>query len=115
MQKVIVLLAMAGCAQVGQAPVEQILPAPAVSSVPEEIQQAAEQVAFRAVELAYPNIDPAPVANCIRDNATNGELLTLADGMLHSTTPAEQAMVTSILQRPQTSRCVADNGQVLDL
>ena len=115
MHKLIVLLAMAGCAQVGPPPVEQISAAPAVSSVPENIQQAAEQVAFRAVELAYPHIDPAPVANCVRDNATNGELLTLADGMLNSTTPAEQAMVTTILQRPMASQCVADNGQALNL
>ena len=87
MRKLIVLLAMTGCAQVGPPPVEQISAAPAVSSVPENIQQAAEQVAFRAVELAHPHTDPASVANCVRENATNGELLTLADGILHSHYP----------------------------
>lgn len=114
MHKLTIVLAIAGCAQVAQPPVEQISAAPAVSSIPAGIQQAAEQVAFLAIEMTYPQVNPAPVANCVRNNATNGELLTLADGMLHSTTAPEQAMVTTILQRPQARQCVVDNGQVLN-
>lgn len=110
-----VLTVLSGCSQAQKPPVQQIMPAPAVSSVPEGIQQAAEQVAFRAVQLAFPQVDATPAANCVRTNATNDELFILADGTLHSTTPAEQAMVTQILQRPQTNQCVADNGQSLNL
>ena len=112
----VILLVLASCQKSERASVAQVQPKPArtVSELPEGIKQAAEQVAFRAVQASHPRVDPAPVANCIRDNATDNELLALADGALNSTTPEEQLTVANILQRPLTNQCVIDNGQVLN-
>lgn len=114
MRKTLLLLILAGCQQAAPVEVQPSSELSTASILPEGILQAAEQVAFRAVESYHPTLDPAPAANCIRDNGTNSELLFLADGTKHTTTPDEHGMVVSILARSATRRCLTDNGQAVN-
>ena len=114
MRGVLLLLVLAGCQQAAPVEVQPSAEPSSASVLPEGILQAAEQVAFRAVESRHPNLNSATVANCIRDNGTNSELLFLADGTKHSTTPDEHAIVAGILARRETQRCLTDNGQTLN-
>ncbi len=81
-----------------------------VSLVSEEIAQQAEQVAARDIGERFPNSDVAAVANCIRDNATDSELLGLSEGALHIISDEIRAVTDGIIARPITKTCIIDNG-----
>lgn len=106
------LFAMAACRGdlPANTPVDVMGQPPQQSRLPDEIQQAAEVVSFRAIEQAYPNVNAAPVANCVRANASDAELLALSDNALHELTASNRALVAGIVARDTTSGCIIDNG-----
>ncbi|MEM1272883.1 MAG: hypothetical protein AAGF88_03645 [Pseudomonadota bacterium] len=83
-----------------------------MSLSPEEEAQAAEQVAATVVSRVYPGLSVAPVANCVRDNATRDERRALAS--YRNNVGGEAQIITlRIIDRPETNACVRANGIIL--
>ncbi|MEL6533347.1 MAG: hypothetical protein AAFN09_09575 [Pseudomonadota bacterium] len=77
-----------------------------------EMAQRAEQVSATVIARLYPGMSTAPAANCVRDNATEAELRTLA-GSSGAVGSDAQIVVLGILDRPTTITCLSDNGITL--
>ncbi|QBX99638.1 succinate dehydrogenase [Rhodophyticola sp. CCM32] len=58
----------------------------------------------------FPGINAAPVTDCVVDNASAQEILTVARAALVGVTDQTVTTVTGILQRPDTVRCIAENA-----
>jgi len=58
----------------------------------------------------FPGVPTAPVTDCVIDNATAGEILTLGSAALTGVTASTQSTVTTILQRRGTINCIATTG-----
>lgn len=71
----------------------------------DETTQTAEQTAASDISDSFPGIDVDAAGNCVRDNATDAELVILAAGG-----DAAARMTASILARPATAECLAANG-----
>ena len=56
----------------------------------------------------FEGVDVAGIANCVRDNATEDELIIMAAGG-----DASNTLTNEILQRASTQQCIADNNIVL--
>ena len=60
------------------------------------------------VERRFPGVDATPITNCVIDNASAQEILTIAGGVALGDTAGAGQTVTTILQRPQVLRCTAN-------
>lgn len=74
----------------------------------EETGQAAEQSAAASAAQQFPEADVAGIANCVRDNATEGELALMALGDERS-----QTATVEVLARPATQECLRLNNVAL--
>ncbi len=79
-------IALAACAGTETAPPVE----------PSPLEQAAE---------AFPGVDVQGIANCVRANATEDELVLLAQGGDLAQTTTRQ-----IMQKPETGQCLVDSG-----
>ena len=70
---------------------------------------AAKGVVNNVVASKFPGVDATPVTDCIIDNATGAEILTIAEAAVVGTTQATTDLVVGIAQRPETVRCTASN------
>lgn len=73
-------------------------------------RQQAKTVINRVVAEKLPGVNAAPVTDCIIDNATAREILTIAGATVTGVTPAIGQQVLEIAQRPDTVTCIASNG-----
>ncbi len=58
----------------------------------------------------FPGIPLEPATNCIIDNASAGEILTLATSARQGVTDASTRIVLDIARRPDTFNCLATEG-----
>lgn len=84
-----------------------------VSDMRDQVAREAAKSAVRPVlAKRFPGVPLEPAVNCVIDNATADEIITLArDGALQGqVTPQAQRVVTTILLRPETIGCLAEDG-----
>ena len=85
---------------------QQMVPNSAPVALSEFGQRQAELVARHMLAQTYNDADALPVANCVRDVATNNQLFTLIDA------PRDQARATfeALYAKKETRDCIEDNG-----
>jgi len=74
-------------------------------------RQTAEQVIRQVVQTTNPGLFVPPLANCMINNATNGEVLALTRDAQNGLTDKTTAMVLEIGRRDASKKCFIDNGQ----
>lgn len=82
------------------------------------VQDAADQIAreqARAyvdaeVSRRFPGVNARPITDCVIDNATAQEIVTIAGGVALGRTEAATETVSTVLTRPQTLRCAAEGS-----
>ncbi len=83
-------------------------------------QEAADQIARdqargvvnQVVAERFPGIDATPVTDCVIDNASAQEILTVAQASVLGVTDRTTDTVIAVLQRPGTVQCVAERALV---
>jgi hypothetical protein len=73
-------------------------------------RDAAKGVVNNVVQSRFPGVNAAPYTDCIIDNASGSEILTIAEAALVGTTQATTNLVVQIAQRPDTVRCAVNNS-----
>ncbi|MFQ6547373.1 succinate dehydrogenase [Aestuariibius sp. 2305UL40-4] len=73
-------------------------------------REAAKSVVSGVVATRFPGLDVAPVTDCIIDNASSSEILTIARAALTGPDARTTETIVAIAQRPETVRCIAQNG-----
>ncbi len=73
-------------------------------------REAAKSVVSGIVATRFPGVNVAPVTDCVIDNATTSEIITIARGALTGPDAQTTDTVVAILQRPETIRCIAQQG-----
>lgn len=61
------------------------------------------------VERRFPGLDATPITNCVIDNASAQEIVTIAGGIALGNSDTASTTVSDILQRPATLQCTAGN------
>ena len=70
----------------------------------------AKQVVNGVVANKFPGVNAAPVTDCVIDNASAGEILTIASAAATGVTQSTVELVGDIVQRPDTVKCIAGAG-----
>ena len=82
-------------------------------------RNSAKTVVNGIVEARYPGVDVSVATDCIIDNASAAEIVTIAQAAVVGTTSETTALVTEIGSRPETLRCIAEDtvgaGNIIDL
>jgi len=73
-------------------------------------RDAAKQAVRPVLEERFPGIPLEPATDCIIDNASSRELLSLAADAVTGPTANTVEIVTDIASRPDTIRCLAREG-----
>ena len=73
-------------------------------------RQQAKAVVNGVVAENLPGVNAAPVTDCVIDNATASEIITIAGAAVTGMTPETVQLVVDITQRPDTVNCIASNG-----
>ncbi|MCG6884482.1 MAG: hypothetical protein LJE62_12080 [Silicimonas sp.] len=73
-------------------------------------RDAAKSVVRPVLREKLPGIPVEPATDCIIDNASSGELLSLAADAVTGPTANTVEIVTDIASRPDTIRCLAAEG-----
>ncbi|KJZ20835.1 hypothetical protein [Loktanella sp. S4079] len=68
---------------------------------------AAKGVVNNVVAAKLPGVDATPVTDCIIDNASGAEILTIAEAAVVGVDDATSELIVDILARPETARCAA--------
>lgn len=77
----------------------------------DELTRDAARTAVRPVlEKRFPGVPLEPATDCIIDNATSRELLSLAADAVTGPTANTVEVVSDIASRPDTIRCLATEG-----
>lgn len=88
-----------------------MLAACAEGSLPDVVaRDAAKSVVRPIVAENLPGVPADLVTDCIVDNATNDELLTLAGAAVTGVEPGIAATVIRIAQRPETLQCAGQSA-----
>ncbi len=86
------------------------------------LQQGADELARDRAKLSvnaavadrFPGVNAAPVTDCVIDNASAQEILSLAEASITASatgvTDRTVSLVTDIVRRPETLRCLATNA-----
>lgn len=61
------------------------------------------------VQQRFPGVDATPITNCVIDNASAQEIITIAGGIALGNADAASNTTSAILQRPATLQCTAGN------
>mgnify|MGYP000041211329 FL=1 len=72
-------------------------------------RHAAKGVVNNVVASKFPGVDATPVTDCIIDNASGSEIVTIAEAAVVGTSQATTNLVMAIARRPETQRCAASN------
>lgn len=83
--------------------------------VQEASRSAAKSVVNGVISQRFPRVNAAPYTDCIIDNASTQEIVSLATGAVTGADEATVSTVLDIAGRPDTSNCIARNalGSVL--
>ncbi|MEC3859848.1 succinate dehydrogenase [Mesobacterium sp. TK19101] len=73
----------------------------------------AKTVVNGVVADRFPGVNAAPVTDCIIDNASASEILSVASASVTGVTEDTVETVVTIAQRPDTVSCIAGNGLAL--
>ncbi len=77
----------------------------------DDLTRDAAKTAVRPVlEERFPGIPLEPATDCIIDNASSREILTLAADAVTGPTASTVEIVGNIAARPETIRCLAEEG-----
>ncbi|MCP5088582.1 MAG: succinate dehydrogenase [Rhodobacteraceae bacterium] len=88
------ILALSGC-EAGQAVVD------------EAARSAAKSVVTPIVETNFPGLPASLISDCVIDNASAGEIFTLAKATQLGVTPQTTQTVVDIASRPETLKCIS--------
>ena len=92
-------------------PIILLLSAACTPQQQDEIARDAAKNAVRPVlEDRLPGVPVEPATNCVIDNATAGEILSLAADAVTGPTANTVEIVSDILARPETLTCLATEG-----
>ncbi|WP_224813683.1 succinate dehydrogenase [Hasllibacter sp. MH4015] len=72
-------------------------------------REQARQYVDAEVQQRFPGVDATPITNCVIDNASAQEIITIAGGIALGNTEAASGTVSEVLQRPATLQCTAGN------
>lgn len=101
MRLVLILpLVLAGCTAAEQA-------------VTNATRDTAKRVVNSVITDRFPGVDPAPVTECIIDNAEPVELLTIAKAAVIAVDDQTVETILDISRRPETLKCIARQGLAL--
>jgi len=78
-----------------------------------QVRQTAENTINTVVETNFPGVDASPVSNCIVKNASRGEILEVARDSVTGITDRTVSIVIEVAQRPDTVKCIVNNGIAL--
>lgn len=76
-------------------------------------RDAAKGVVNGVVADRYPGLNATPITDCIIDNASLSEILTLASAAGTGVTEETVTTVVDIASRPETTTCIASAGLTL--
>lgn len=77
----------------------------------DELTRDAARTAIRPVlQEQFPGIPVEPASDCVIDNATSKELFSLAADAVTGPTANTVQIVSTIIRRPETIRCLAETG-----
>ncbi len=83
----------------------------AASDAADEIaRDQAKSVVNGVVEQRFPGVNVAPVTDCIIDQASAREILSLAGASVTGVTDQTISTVIEIAERPEASKCILRNG-----
>ena len=72
------------------------------------IRQEAKAVVNGLVAERLPGVNAAPITDCVIDNATTAEIVTIGQAAVTGVTPEVTELVFSVFQRPGTIGCISD-------
>lgn len=78
--------------------------------VDDTVRQTAENTIVTVVEKQFPNVNARPVANCVVDNASSSEILSIAGDSVTGIDGDTVSKVLEIVKRPDTVTCIVNNG-----
>ncbi len=73
-------------------------------------RDAAKGVVNNVVQTRFPGVNAAPYTDCIIDNATGSEIVTIAEAAVLGVTSNTTNLVVEIAGRPDTVRCALNNS-----
>lgn len=73
-------------------------------------REAARSVVDAEVRRRFPGAPVKPVTDCVIDNATAAEILTVATAAATGPDARTAQVVGGVLQRPETLRCLAEGA-----
>lgn len=77
------------------------------TSVDDVARSGAKTVVNGIVASRYPGVDASVATDCIIDNASASEIVSIGQAALVGTTDATTSLVLEIAQRPDTVSCIA--------
>ena len=83
---------------------------PAANVVTQATRAAAKSTVARVADERLPGIPVTPVADCVIDNASAGEILTMARFSTGALDPRAVDVVLAVAQREDTVRCLVELG-----
>ena len=98
-------LALSGCAAAVGGAV-----GPAANVVTQATRAAAKATVVQVAEARFPGVPVAPISDCVIDNATVTEIVTLARAATGEPTPRAVDTAVAVLSRPDTVSCVTERG-----
>jgi hypothetical protein len=82
------------------------------AAVQETTRSVARGVVNGIVAERFPGVNAAPYTDCIIDNATTGEILTVASASRTGVTEDTVRLVLDVAVRPETVRCLTRTAPV---
>ncbi len=82
----------------------------AQEAVTKGTRDTAKTVVNQVVESRFPGVNAAPITDCIIDNASVSEILTIAKASVVGIQQDTVDTVVGISQRPETAACIAKNS-----
>ncbi len=73
-------------------------------------RDAAKGVVNGVVQTRFPGVNAAPFTDCIIDNASGSEIVTIAEAAVLGVTPTTTNLIVDIAGRPDTVRCAVNNS-----
>lgn len=73
-------------------------------------QDAAKRAVRPVLEERFPGVPLEPATDCVIENATANEILSLAADSVTGPTASTVEIVLNITTRPETIRCLAEEG-----
>jgi hypothetical protein len=76
----------------------------------EAMRAAATPAVYRIAVREYPLAPTSPLANCVVEQASEAELVILAQAQMQGIRGVDANLVRTIVSRPDTKACLSDAG-----